>query len=50
MSTILKVMNYVLAFLRLPKDTDRDIDPTGSILFPPKSYEGLVASLSCLLS
>jgi hypothetical protein len=27
-----KVMNYVLALLGLPKDTDGDIDPTGLIL------------------
>jgi hypothetical protein len=34
----------------LPKDTGNDMEPTGSILLPPKPYRGLDASFSCFLS
>jgi hypothetical protein len=49
MLTTLKVMNYVLAFWRLPKDTSKDIEPTDSILFPSKPYNDFVASFNYFL-
>jgi hypothetical protein len=49
MSTTSNVMDSILAFPGLPKDIDRVIDPTGSILFSLKSYRGFVASFSYLL-
>jgi hypothetical protein len=36
MPTTSMVTNFVLVFFRLPKDTDKDMEPTSSILFPPK--------------
>jgi hypothetical protein len=50
MSTTSMVLNFVLAFMMLPKDIDSDIDPTSLILLPLKAYKGFVASLRCLLS
>jgi hypothetical protein len=38
MSTISKVMYSIRAFASVPKDIGRDMDPTGSIFFPPKPY------------
>jgi hypothetical protein len=37
-------------FLGLPKEINKAMDPTSSILFPPKPCRGFVAFLSCLLS
>jgi hypothetical protein len=41
---------FCFSFWRPSKDIDRDIEPTGSILLPPKPYIGFVASFSCFLS
>jgi hypothetical protein len=37
--------NFILAFRGFPKDIGKVIDPTGSILFPPKRYRAFVAFL-----
>jgi hypothetical protein len=34
---------------RLLKDTGSNIEPTGSILLPPKPYRGFDASFNCFL-
>jgi hypothetical protein len=49
MSTTSEVMYSVQAFVRVPKDTSRDMDPTGSIFFLPKPYNGFDASFNYFL-
>jgi hypothetical protein len=50
MSTTSKFMCSVHAFCRLPKDTSKGMEPTGSILFPLKPYNNFFASFNCFLS
>jgi hypothetical protein len=47
MSTTSKVMYSVQAFDKVSKDTDRDMEATGSIFFQLKPYIGFDASFNC---
>jgi hypothetical protein len=49
MSTTSKVMYSVQALDMVPKDTSSDMEPTGSIFFPPKPYSGFDASFNYFL-
>jgi hypothetical protein len=49
MSTPSKVIYSVRALDRVPKDTGNDMEPNGSIFFPPKPYYDFDASFNCLL-
>jgi hypothetical protein len=49
MSTTLKVMYSVRALDNVSKDTCNYMEPTGSIFFLPKPYNGFDASFNCLL-
>jgi hypothetical protein len=48
MSTMSKVMYSVQALDRVLKDTGSDIEPTGSICYPLKLYNGFDASFNYL--
>jgi hypothetical protein len=49
MSMTSKVMYSVRALDKVPEDTGNNIEPTGSIFFPPKPYNGFDASFNYLL-
>jgi hypothetical protein len=49
MSMTSKVMYSVRALDKVPKDTGNDIEPTGSIFFLPKLYNGFDASFNYLM-